>query len=42
MFDATQMLDVDALEAYITTNRDALCAETEDDMFKIDLSGMMI
>jgi hypothetical protein len=42
MFDATQMLDVDALEAYITSNKEVLVAETEDDNFSIDLTGMMI
>jgi len=33
MFDSTQMLDVDALEAYITSNKEALIADTEDDSF---------
>lgn len=36
------MLDVDALEAFITTNKEMLIADTEDDMFNIDLTGMMI
>jgi hypothetical protein len=43
MFDQSQVVDIDQLEAFVTENRESLIADDDkdDDMFGIDLETMM-
>jgi hypothetical protein len=38
MFDQSQMVDIDALEAFVSENREALIGDEDDDSFCIDLA----
>lgn len=40
VFDQETNINVDALEAYLTANKEQLCEQEEE--FQIDLSGMMV
>mmetsp|Transcript_97707 Transcript_97707/g.134430 ORF Transcript_97707/g.134430 Transcript_97707/m.134430 type:complete len:100 (+) Transcript_97707:642-941(+) len=40
IFDSDKLIDIDALENYVSQNRDALTAN--EDEFHIDLSSMMV